>query len=158
MKNFQNRTNIARVSRIIRNILFAGLALEIIGIPVAVLAPLPAWNRGLSPSGRYLAFGLLLLIVLCLIVTLNLFRFFDRLKKGHLFDAQTVGYLDASGRWWIALWFFQVLFYAIGHQYFQITNAVDIFDGQLFAGLTLIFMAWLLKEAQGLQEEQALTV
>ncbi|HZM06617.1 MAG TPA: hypothetical protein VFC44_26760 [Candidatus Saccharimonadales bacterium] len=32
------------------------------------------------------------------------------------------------------------------------------FTGGLFVGLTLIFVAWLLKEAQELQEEQALTV
>ena len=30
--------------------------------------------------------------------------------------------------------------------------------GGLFAGLALIFVAWLLKEAQKLQEEQELTV
>jgi hypothetical protein len=31
-------------------------------------------------------------------------------------------------------------------------------SGGLFAGLILIFVAWLLKEAQELQEEQELTV
>jgi hypothetical protein len=36
--------------------------------------------------------------------------------------------------------------------------AVDWDSGGLFAGLTLIFVAWLLKEAQELQEEQELTV
>jgi hypothetical protein len=30
--------------------------------------------------------------------------------------------------------------------------------GALFAGLVLIFVAWLLREGQELQEEQALTV
>jgi hypothetical protein len=96
-------------------------------------------------------------MVFCLIVNLKLFRFFDRLKNGHLFDAQTVGNLDGAGRWWIALWLFESLFYAIGHEYFQMASTA-YFGGGFFAGLTLIFVAWLLKEAQELQEEQALTV
>jgi hypothetical protein len=49
------------------------------------------------------------------------------------------------------------LFYEIGHEFFQMTTA-PYFGGGFFAGLTLIFVAWLLKEAQELQEEQALTV
>ena len=95
-------------------------------------------------------------MVFYLIVNLKLFRFFDRLKDGHLFDAQTVKNLDGAGRWWMALWFFESLFYQIGHKFFQTTNAPYL-DGGFFAGLTLIFVAWLLKEAQELQEEQALT-
>jgi hypothetical protein len=65
--------------------------------------------------------------------------------------------LDNAGRWWIALWFFEILFYGIGHEFFQMTNKWD-FSANLFAGLTLIFVAWLLKEAQELQQEQELTV
>jgi hypothetical protein len=90
-------------------------------------------------------------------VNLKLFRFFDRLKNGHLFDANTVGNLDNAGRWWVALWFFETVFYGIGHELFQFTKSWD-FSGGLFAGLTLIFVAWLLKEAQELQYEQELTV
>lgn len=99
---------------------------------------------------------IVLLAVLGLIVNLKLFRFFDRLKNGHLFDAQTVGNLDAAGKWWIAFWIFEGLFYQIGDQFFQMKMVWN--SGGLFAGLTLIFVAWLLKEAQKLQEEQELTV
>lgn len=95
-------------------------------------------------------------MVLGLVINLKLFRFFDRLQNGHLFDAQTVGCLDTAGKWWVAAGLFEVLFYQIGHAIFQITNAWNF--SNLFAGLTLIFVAWLLKEAQELQEEQALTV
>jgi hypothetical protein len=188
MKNFQNKTNIVRVSKIVRNILFAGLVLWIITIPVVLFpAAVSLWSRlGVTPGSRYMQCALPLLMVFCLIINLKLFRFFDRLKNGHLFDAQTVGNLDGAGRWWVALWFFEILFYAIGHEFFQTTNAPHFgggysagstlslfhgigheifqmpstadFSGSLFAGLTLIFVAWLLKEAQELQEEQALTV
>ena len=34
-------------------------------------------------------------------VTLNFFRFFNRLKEGHLFDSQTVRHLKIAGKWWI---------------------------------------------------------
>jgi hypothetical protein len=159
MKNIQNKANIIRVSKIIRSFLFAGLILWIVGIP-AVLFPaaVSLWGRlGVTSGSRYLQCGLPLLMVFCLIVNLKLFRFFDRLKNGHLFDSQTVKNLDDAGRWWVALWFFEILFYAIGHKVFQMTNAPD-FGGGLFAGLTLIFVAWLLKEAQELQQEQELTV
>jgi hypothetical protein len=159
MKNFKNKANIIRVSKIVRNVLFAGLVLWIIGIP-AVLFPAVAslWSPlGVTPESRYLHCVLPVLMVFCWIVNLELFRFFDRLKNGHLFDAQTVKNLDGAGRWWIALWFFENLFYEIGHGFFQMTNAPYL-GGGFFAGLTLIFVAWLLKEAQELQEEQALTV
>jgi hypothetical protein len=158
MKNYQNKANIARVSKIIRHLLFAGLIFEIIGIPVVLIASIPTFFTGrLSPSGRYLSIGTPLFIILCLVVTLKLFRFFDRLKSGRLFDAQTVKYLDAAGRWWVALWFFEVIFYTVGRKFFGMNNVGD-FTGNLFAGLILIFVAWLLKEAQELEEEHALTV
>lgn len=159
MKNFQNKANIVRVSKIIRNLLFAGLAGWTIITPLSLVpTAVTLWNRmAVAPESRYLHCGMPLLMVFGFIVNLKLFRFFDRLKNGHLFDAQTVGNLDGAGRWWVALWFFEILFYAIGHDFFQMTNAPD-FGAGLFAGLTLIFVAWLLKEAQELQEEQALTV
>jgi hypothetical protein len=100
--------------------------------------------------------GTALLASLGLVVNLKLFRFFDRLKNGNLFDAQTVGNLDAAGRWWIVLWLFQGLFYQIEYQFFG--HAMVWGGSGLFAGLILIFVSWLLKEAQELQEEQELTV
>ena len=65
------------------------------------------------------------------------------------------------------LWLYDVLFHEVRLGFFQISddwNAADlgIFNivnfGSLFAGLVLVFVAWLLKEAQELQEEQELTV
>ena len=147
-----------KVSKIIRAILFAGLVIWIIGIPVVALqtVALIKTHSEAKPSVFYLQGGVVVLLVLSFIVNLRLFRFFDRLKDGYMFDSKTVGHLDAAGRWWIVLWFFEFLFYTIGHGILQISNAWGF--SSLFAGLTLMFVAWLLKEAQELQEEQELTV
>jgi hypothetical protein len=160
MKNFQNKAKIIKVSKVIRAILYAGLVLWIVAIPVCLgtfLIPmilLPKENQHASMT--YTMCGMTLQSALALVVNLKLFRFFDRLKNGHLFDAQTVGNLDAAGKWWVALWLYQGLFYGLGQEYFQLKMIWD--SGGLFAGLVLIFVAWLLKEAQELQEEQELTV
>jgi hypothetical protein len=164
MKNFQNQAKIVKVSKVIRHILFAGLVLWAVGIPVVLFQAIVWWNKSTIPATPYLTWGLLLLIGFRFIVNLKLFRFFDRLKDGHLFDAQTVGNLDAAGKWWIVLWLYDVLFHEVRLGVFQISDdwnpiSLDILSfGSLFAGLVLIFVAWLLKEAQGLQEEQELTV
>lgn len=101
------------------------------------------------------------MLILSFIVILKLFRFFDRLKNGNLFDAQTIGNLAAAGKWWILFSILENLFYWVGQELFKIlfSKIGQTWGfGGLFAGLTLIFVAWLLKEAQGLQEEQELTV
>ncbi|MGA2180756.1 MAG: DUF2975 domain-containing protein [Verrucomicrobiota bacterium] len=167
MKYFQNQAKIVKVSKVIRHILFAGLVLWVVGIPVVLFKALTLWSKSNLLATHYLPWGLLLLIGFRFIVNLKLFRFFDRLKDGHLFDANTVGNLDAAGKWWIVLWLYDVLFHEVRLGFFQISddwNAADlgIFNivnfGSLFAGLVLVFVAWLLKEAQELQEEQELTV
>ena len=156
MKNFQNKAKIIKVSKNIRSILFAGLVLWMVAIPV-FLFPFIFLPKEKMPSSMICEIGgRVLLASLGLVVNLKLFRFFDRLKNGHLFDAQTVGNLDAAGRWWIVLWLFQGLFYQIEYQFFG--HAMVWGSSGLFAGLILIFVSWLLKEAQELQEEQELTV
>ena len=160
MKNFQNKAKIIKVSKNIRSILFAGLVLWMVAIPgflAALLIPLIVLPKEkMHPPMIYEMCVMALLASLGLVVNLKLFRFFDRLKNGHLFDAQTVGNLDAAGRWWIVLWLFQGLYYAIENQFFG--HAMVLGSSGLFAGLILIFVSWLLKEAQELQEEQELTV
>lgn len=157
MKNFQNKAKIIRVSNALRHILFAGLVLWIgVGIPVVLFQAVNLWNRIGNAATLYLQGGVIVLLALSFVVNFKLFRFFERLKLGQLFDAETVGSLDAAGKWWIVLWLFEVLFYEIGHRVFQISDAWNF--GSLVAGSALIFVAWLLKEAQQLQEEQELTV
>jgi ABC-type Fe3+-siderophore transport system permease subunit len=164
MKNFQNKTKIVKVSKVLRNFLRIGLFLwvfSVLGFFTAFLIPIFVSSRThgnlhLDSQKIYLMCGTVLSATLGFIVNLKLFRFFDRLKDGHLFDTQSVGNLDAAGKWWIVFWLYQGLFSEIGNQFFQSKMVWD--SGGLFAALTLIFVAWLLKEAQELQEEQELTV
>jgi hypothetical protein len=167
MKNFQNKAKIVKVSKVIRHILFAGLVLWAISIPLILIQAIGLCSKSNLPATHYLPWGLLLLLGFRFFVILKLLRFFDRLKDGHLFDATTVGHLDAAGKWWIVLWLYDVLFHSVRLEVFQISDDWNsaglglwniVNSGGLFAGLALIFVAWLLKEAQGLQEEQDLTV
>jgi Protein of unknown function (DUF2975) len=172
MKNFQNKTKIIKVSAIIRVVLFTGLFCWIIAIAFSLVNCFfhnALWRREVhddpsfcSPTAFHLGCDSLVYIF-AMMVNMKLLRFFNRLKKGCLFDALTVGHLAAAGKWWIAFWLYQRLFLQIGDDYFGTGN--DFFvtkrlwdSAGLFAGLTLVFVAWLLKEAQALQEEQALTV
>jgi hypothetical protein len=99
MKNFQNKAKIIRASGVIRHILFAGLILWAIGIPMVLFKALTLWFGSSLPATHFLSWGLLLAIGLRFIVNLKLFCFFDRLKDSHSFDAQTVGNLDTAGKW-----------------------------------------------------------
>jgi hypothetical protein len=165
MKNLQNKARIVKVSKVLRAILLAGVALWGIGIPVLLFKCIVVWTRPSAiPSATLFGMQLSGVLVLALrfIVTLQLFRFFDRLRKECLFDAKTVGILDVAGRWSIGLWFFQNLQYGVrfyaGLEVFPAPGTWDWNAGILCAGLALIFAAWLLREAQELQEEQVLTV
>jgi Protein of unknown function (DUF2975) len=159
MKNFQNKTKIIKVSKVIRTVLYAGLALWIFAF-FASLAPFSIYifqgGLGFHPIQIYAWSGSALMCVFYFMINLKLFRFFERLKNGCQFDVQTVGYLDAAGKWWIALWLYDGLFYGIRTLCFQVKMTWDF--GSLFSALTLIFVAWLLHEAQELQAEQELTV
>jgi len=161
MKIFQNKAKIVAVSKIVRSILFAGLVFWILGILISLvdlIVPICFLSKDTLYSSTTFTLGwMALLASLGLIINLKLFRFFGRLKNGYLFDAQTVGYLDSAGKWWILFWLCEGLLVEIRYQVFQL-KMMTWDSGGLFAGLILIFVAWLLKEAQELQEEQALTV
>ena len=162
MKNFQNKAKIIQVSKILRAVLFGGLVLWIVAILTFLFDLIfPMFfvpKDKLYASTIFIPGSMALLAALGLVVNLRLFGFFDRLKNGHLFDAQTVGYLDAAGKWWIVFWLFEGLIFEIGDHFFQSRMTASWGFGGLFAGLALLFVAWLLKEAQELQEEQELTV
>jgi hypothetical protein len=158
MKKFQNKAKIIKVSKILRNIAFAGLVLWSIGIP-AVLFQIFVKTPVVNGLTRFSLQGsFILLMVFRLVVNFYFFRFFDRLQNGNLFDSKTVGNLDAAGKWWIVLWLYEFLHAEIGSEIFQTSTDWIWNVSGLFAGLIFIFVAWLLKEAQELQEEQELTV
>ena len=103
------------------------------------------------------------MFVFAFITNLKIFRFFDRLKDGFFFDAQTVGNLNAAANWWLVLWLYEVMQYVLMQQPWNHPHDFNLYHfppdaGGLCAALTLKFVAWFFREAQELQEEQELTV
>ena len=156
MKNFQNKTKIIKVSRQLRAVARLSIILWALGIVTFLMALSAGLRNGGNVRTIYLALGGLAEMGLAIGISLNFFRFFDRLNNGELFDAKTVGYLYSAGRWWLGYWVVDWLFAFVGNGW--VGTKMDYSFGQLFASLTVIFVAWLLKEAQELQTEQSLTV
>jgi hypothetical protein len=157
MKNFQNKAKIVKVSKILRNIAFAGLVLWGIMIPVSLAAAILMSPFSIS------AFLVIPMFVFAFLTDLKIFRFLDRLKNGCFFDAQTVGNLSAAATWWLVLWLYEVVSYVLMQQPWANPHDFSFYHfppdvGGLFAALTLKFVAWFFREAQELQEEQELTV
>jgi len=163
MKNFQNKAKIIKVSKILRNIAFAGLVLWGIMIPVFLAATIFTSSIVKTPSLLTTQILVIPEFVFAFITNLQLFRFLDRLKNGCFFDAQTVGYLNAASSWWLVLWLYEVVKYVLMQQPWNNPHDFSLYHfppdvGGLFAALTLKFVAWFFREAQELQEEQELTV
>lgn len=86
----------------------------------------------------------------------NFWKFFGRLKEGHLFDALTVRRLTIAARWKIAEWVFSFITTLLIPP-----NSVSVgaaLPNGLFGVIAIIFTAWLLREGQTMEEEQKLTV
>lgn len=163
MKNFQNKTKIIKVSKILRNIAFAGLVLWALMIPVSLATAIlpPLFSKELSFS--LTQFLIIPIYLFAFIANLKIFRFLDRLQNGFFFDAQTVGNLNAAANWWLVLWVWEVVFYILMQQPWSNPHGFSLYHFPpdtvgLFAALTLKFAAWFFREAQELQEEQELTV
>jgi len=65
--------------------------------------------------------------------------------------------LENAGKWWIVLGIVRAITECIDSYFFHRTNFVVTGNG-IIAGLIVFFIAWVLREAQELKEEQALTV
>jgi hypothetical protein len=163
MKNFQNKTKIIKVSAILRNIAFAGLIVFGLLIPISLVTAIlpPFLSKQISFS--LVQFLVIPMYIFFFITNLKIFRFFDRLKNGCFFDAQTVGNLNAAANWWLLLWLYEVAFYVLIQQPWKNPHDFSFYHfppdvGGLFAALTLKFVAWFFREAQELQAEQELTV
>ena len=163
MKNFQNKAKIIKVSKVLRNIAFAGLIIFGLIIPMTlatdILPPLISKQIPFSLT-QFLVFPL---FIFAFLTNLKIFRFLDRLKNGCFFDAQTVGYLNTGANWWFVMWVYEVVFYVLMQQPWNNPHDFSFYHfppdvGGLFAALTLKFVAWFFREAQELQEEQELTV
>jgi hypothetical protein len=156
MKNLQNQAKIIKASRQLRALARLTLIFWALGVILFLILTIIMLTHGGNARSIYLTAGGLGEMGLAVMVSLNFFRFFDRLKDGKLFDAKTVGHLHTAGRWWLGYWTVDWLFAFVGNGWFDTKMTFSF--GQLFASLIVILVAWLLKEAQTLQEEQELTV
>jgi hypothetical protein len=157
MKNFQNKQKIIKVSRQLRGLARLGLIFWAWMVGLMVSLAIQALAIKGNPAFTYTSFGGLAVVVQALIINWNLLRFFTCLQQGNLFDAKTVGYLQAAGRCWLVYALFDFAYGLVGNSFIG-TKMAFTGIGHLFVSLTIIFVAWLLKEAQELQEEQELTV
>ena|ERR1700733_4375985 len=151
---------IQKVSGFVWAFFLAILILEIVGITVGTIA-LPFILLHGSAFKSQMAFKncySFLILPFALMLTLNFFWLFSRLKEGHLFEAQTVKYLETAGKWWIALGIVQAILQFAEGYIFTPSNIVVTGSNGIFAGLVVFFIAWVLREAQELKEEQELTV
>jgi hypothetical protein len=156
MKNFQNKDRIVKVSIQLRAVAQMALYFWTLGLGLGLFRGITSLTHDGNARALYMVGLGAVEMILFIVISLNFFRFFDRLKNGELFDAKTVGHLQRAGQWWLGGWILNFAAAIIGNQWLG-TNLPFGF-GQLFASLTIIFVAWLLKEAQQLQEEQQLTV
>ena len=149
---------IRKVSGFLRAIMLALLILEGAGVMAGVIV-LPVAILHLSAFKSHLVFvncGTFSLLAVGFMVTWNFFRLFTRLKDGHLFEGQTIEYLEQAGKWWIALGIVQIIYQSIA-AYLSFPHHTTGGDG-IFSGLVVFFIAWVLREGQKLKEEQELTV
>lgn len=150
---------IRKVSGIVRIIFFTILILEIVGIVAAVIVipvAITHWPAFHSQAA-FKNYCSLLTLPFALMVTLNFFRLFTRLKEGQLFESQTIRYLESAGKWWIVLGIIR-MFFQFWEAFIYTPNNIIVTGDGIFGGLIVFFIAWVLREGQELKEEQELTV
>ena len=175
MRNLENKEKIKRVSGILKNLCGVLMVLCVVMAGIVwlsstmltfmvphkhsfdVVETIATWA-----SGLYFVFEFMALR--------NFKEFFHQLETGQLFNGPTVERLAAAGKWLLARWGLSFVI-QVATKVFMTTQAAGgnaplgstysaAFGGLSgsLAPLAIIFMAWLLREGQTLQEEQELTV
>ena len=157
LKAASRLNRIKAVSKVLRAIFLAALIVQVVGILASVVTIPIAVLTGIKSQIVFKNCSVGAALPFAFMVTLNFFRFFSRLKEGHLFDAQTVRHLEVAGKWWIVLGIIQIIFQSLEAYTFSPQN-INISGSGVVAGLIVFFVAWVFREAQALQEEQELTV
>ena len=160
MRNFENKEKIVQVSGGLRIVSFVFMLFLGCGIFEWLLMLMLPTRHGETPVPNWDYIGFILVFMMEFMVWWNFWSFFSRLKAGHLFDALTVKRLTNAGRWKIAAWFYSIIFMWVENtlqRQLQTHVLSDLLDG-LFVGVGIVFVAWLLREAQTMEEEQKLTV
>lgn len=158
MKSLPNKQKIIKAAEALRVLLLCGLlywgfAFGACLMPWFVVVP---HMERVWPIQWYVFSGVVLQPLLGFMATAYGIFFFNRLKAGFLFDAQTVKYLRVAGQWWFSYWLYQTLFLGGRTLFFGVAMNWD--PTCLMGALTVIIIAWFFREAQNLQEEQELTV
>ena len=150
---------IQRTSGIIRAIFLGGLIVQGLAMisAVIILPMILLHDRDQMSPVVYKNGSALISLPFNFMATLNFFHVFTRLKNGELFDSQTIRFLENAGKWWIVLGIVRAITECIDSYFFHSRNFVVTGNG-IVAGLIVFFIAWVLREAQELKEEQALTV
>ena len=162
-QNTNPRMNrIQKASKFVRTVLLAALILQgagfVLGFPAIVLPYVFHLFAHAFPSqAGYTNCSSVLALPFAFMLTLYFFRLFSRFKEGRLFDAQTVGYLETAGKWWIVLGVVQIILQSVGACVFHPLD-ITISGNGIVAGLIVFFVGWVFREAQELQEEQELIV
>jgi len=169
MRNFENKEKIAQVSRVFEFlcgacVLFWGfLGIESAYAVFSWFLNAAFYSASARPNlNAWFWYGTLATGIEVL-VWWNLYRFFGRLAGGCLFDRLTVQRLAVAGKLKLASWGFAWVpflvatvrtgFYWPGKSWMGMGEM-----GGLTGAVAILFMAWLLREGQSLQEEQELTV
>jgi hypothetical protein len=159
MKNYQHKTKIIKASVELRSLARIAMIIWALTLGWYLVITGASLSKGFNARMIYIGSAASIELVLAILISWQFFRFFDRLKNGALFDAKTVGHLAAAGRWWLVYWLLDVLIGLVGIVSFGARlERVGPLLASLLAGMMVVFVAWLLEEAQELQEEQALTV
>lgn len=151
---------IQKVSSVVRAFFLAALVVEGAGMAAGLFViPVAMFHSSLTESyNAFNNYSALLSLPFGFMASLNFFRLFSRLREGHLFEAPTIQYLQAAGKWWIIAGLVQVAFKALGMFIYTPNNVVITDSGGIFGGLIVFFIAWVLREGQELKDEQELTV
>lgn len=165
MRNFENRRKIVRVSGFLK--IFCWLAMAgnaLVGVYAAVgwaimcfKAP-PSISTDMALMAPFWVWYSPLACVIQFMAWRNFWIFFSWLKHGRIFDAPTVGRLMTAGKWMLAGWVWAYVPFAFYPPHGPIGWSGSGETGDLIGALAIIFVAWLLREGQTLQEEQELTV
>ena len=152
---------IQSISGMLRLLIFIGLILEVYSILAICFGLPPLGNGNFSAAGHiYTSLAEVPQELKALMAVKVGFGFFGawmlqsllRLyQQGILFTARNVWYIRVLGYYVIIDWL-------INYQLEAATHAMELHLTQLFVGLLIIFVAWIMDEGRKIQEEQELTV
>jgi len=156
MRNFENKQKIMRVSGILKIVSGLIMAACFLGGVAGTVTTIGWDSESIRNQYTIADFYIIPWCAIGFMVWGNFWIFFRRLKNGHIFDAPTVGRLAAAGKWKLVGWIYMCTMIVA-------FNSKDSHNwlsqlGSLTGALAIIFVAWLLREGQMLEEEQELTV